>query len=248
MELPRGGVGEQGLETIQLQRPGGDDDHRVSICIPRDGAARRHEMHRAPLFPDAVHEGVVPAPEDLLREFARFDEHRIAEARRALELSGDLVADGHFQPVRGARGEIEVVDRHRFAAAAAVGGNRGRAPERRFGDSRSLDSQLRCLAVDDQTDFRAAIYGVTRLRMYLAIMSNSRFTPSPIRAVPRFVRWRVSGMSAAAKLCPSGSSIVSETPSPAIDPLDTTGSACSRGNVDREITTSTSTGIDVSVP
>src|SRR5205807_2830310 len=127
--------------------------------------------------------------------------------------------------------QLEVIDCYRRGAPGAVRSDGRRGPERRLRNRTPYHPELLRLSIDDQVF--AIRYGATRVRTYLAIMSNSRLTRSPMRAVPSVVRRKVSGMSAAAKLDSSGSTTVSETPSIAIEPLLTTSSANSGGKLQR---------------
>src|SRR5262249_30951078 len=164
-------------------------------------------------------------------EFGGVDERRLDDARASLERIADVFADADLHAVGGAGAQIEVIDRDRRSASRTVRRDGGSGPKWRSGNRASLNAELLRLAIEDQV--RIARYGVTSVRTYFAIRSNSRFTRSPMRAVPRVVRRRVSGIKAAANVDSSGSTTVSETPSTAMDPLLTTRSENSAGKLHR---------------
>src|SRR5260221_6709246 len=190
-------------------------------------------------------EGVFPAAKHGLRDLGGVNQYRLAEGlphRGALDLVNDVFADGDLRPLHEAGPQRQVVDGDGGGASSAVWRDRRRRPERRLGHGRPRELQVRRLAIENHPERIPARYGATRLRTYFAIMSSSRFTRSPTRAVPRLVRRRVSGMSAAPKVDrssslinapsgspPSGSMMVRETPSTAMEPLLTTRPANSRG-------------------
>src|SRR5437763_5279817 len=145
----------------------------------------------------------------------------------SLELIVHVLANICLHPLRRRRRQANVVDRHRRAATRRVRRDRRGGPVRRLGHAGAEDAERRRLAIEDHE--RCARYGAVRLRTYFAIMSNSRLTWSPRLAVPRFVRRSVSGIRAAPNVVASGSTIVSDTPSTAIEPLLTTSSANSDG-------------------
>src|SRR5262249_21188699 len=171
------GAGEHLFKAREIEGPCRDDDDGPVAGGRRQCALRRDEVNGRRSGVTAKAQHVLPASKHHLREFGGVDERRLDDARASLERIADVFADADLHAVGGAGAQIEVIDRDRRSASRTVRRDGGSGPKWRSGNRASLNAELLRLAIEDQV--RIARYGVTSVRTYFAIRSNSRFTRSP---------------------------------------------------------------------